>query len=131
MRSPIQPGLYRRFAVAPGAIRATGGRWAYQAPTVPAKSGLCDLCGHWDSHLVQGACVACNAKFQPTTEAAVMYPDHDIERWGNLFAKHQVYRRIRLRFSVFMGLSDNAKRECLQHFLDREAANPPSTMRAA
>jgi len=29
------------------------------------KAGDCDLCGNWDSSLIDGACRQCNGKYKP------------------------------------------------------------------
>lgn len=33
-------------------------------------SGDCDLCGRWDSHLIEGACAGCANRYKLTTNRA-------------------------------------------------------------
>lgn len=48
-----------------------------------------------------------------------MYSDNDLERWGNLFAKHEIFARSHMRFEQFMAFSDEFKRDVLAAFLNK------------
>ena len=43
-----------------------------------------------------------------------MYTEYELEKWGSLFCRHQIYYRLRMNFDRFMGLSDHLKRECIR-----------------
>jgi len=43
-----------------------------------------------------------------------MHSDQDIERWGEIFSKHDLYKRLSITFYCFLSLTNEAKHKLLK-----------------
>jgi len=43
-----------------------------------------------------------------------MHSDQDIERWGEIFTKHDLYKRLSIEFYRFLSLTNEAKHKLLK-----------------
>ena len=60
-----------------------------------------------------------NPQMTPMTP---IYSDEELEAWGALFCKHELYRRLNTPFARFMRLTPAARRRCLKAALSRPLA---------
>lgn len=51
-----------------------------------------------------------------------MYPDHEIETWGSLFCKYQVYAQTGVQFIQFISMPVDAKRNTIKQAIGAKNA---------